>query len=283
MKMAVICCLCLLLVTSISSSADQMEVFEIGIDNLGDIGLGQTVEVPINYLSGSEIFASFSFLVSFDATDIQFLEALPGEALTSCGWEQFSVTPLACPGCDVQTYQIDATADIENGDNHPTCLSEFGELVVLRLKMPVGASYAGNLYTVDFYWNDCSNNSLTSNAADTLWHGKFVYDYLGQDITGSDPYYGGTIPGCIAPDGVVPIRGINYRSGSVQLSSELGLFGDVNGDGRVNLSDVTYLLAYIFYAGPPPQDYLFGDIDQDGDVNLGDILYLFAYIFGGPQ
>ncbi len=283
MKMALICCLCLLLVASFSSRADQMEVFEIGIDNLDNIGLGQTVDIPINYLSGSEIFAGFSFLVSFDPTDIQLIEALPGAALTACGWEQFSVTPIACPGCDVQIYQIDATADIEDGDNHPTCLSEFGELAVLRLKMPAGAEYAGTLYSIDFYWDDCSSNSLTSSAVDTVWHGKFIYDYLGQDITDSDPNHGGTLPGCIAPDGVVPIRAINYRSGSVQLSSELGLFGDVNGDGKVNLSDVTYLLAYIFYSGPPPQDYLFGDIDQDGHANLGDAIFLFAYLFGGPQ
>ncbi|MFH2054614.1 MAG: dockerin type I repeat-containing protein [bacterium] len=280
MKKALVCAFILLVGLAMTASADVMEVFEVNIDQLENVNLGQTVDISINYLSGSESFGSFSFLVSFDAADIQFIDAFPGEVLSTCGWEEFSVTPIPCPGCDEQLFLIEAVADIENGGSHPSCFSDYGELARLRLKMPVGEIYAGNLYPIDFYWNDCSNNSLASEAADTVWHGKFIYDYLGQDITGADPHKGGTITGCIAPDGVVPIRGINYQSGSVLMSSELGLFGDVNGDGRVNISDVTYLLAYIFYGGPPPQDYLSGDIDQDGDVNLGDAIYLFNYIFG---
>lgn len=282
MKKALFCCLCLLLVGAVTATADVLEVFEIDIDNVQNVGLGQTVDISINYLSGSEIFTSYSFLVSFDATDVQFVDALPGDVLNNCGWEQFTVTPVACPGCDVQLYEIDAVADIDNGDHHPSCFSDYGELAKLRLKMPVGEAYAGNTYDINFYWNDCSNNSLVSVAGDTLWHGKFIYDHLGDDITGLDPNLGGTIPGCIAPDDIVPIRGINYRSGSVTLTTELGLFGDVNGDGIVTISDVTYLLAYIFYGGPDPQDYLGGDIDESGVVDMSDVLYLFDYIFGGP-
>ena len=130
MKMALICCLCLLLATPFSAKADILEVFEIGIDNVGQVGLGQTVDIPIIYASGSEVFGEFTLLVSFDTYDLQFVDALPGAALTACGWEQFSVSPIACPGCDVQVYQIDAIADIEDGDNHPACLSEVGELAV---------------------------------------------------------------------------------------------------------------------------------------------------------
>lgn len=280
MKKALVCVFVLLIGIATTASADILEVFEIGIDQLSDVNLGQTVDIPITFISGSESFGEFSFLVSFDADDIQFIDAFPGEVLTDCGWEQFTVTSIACPACDEQLFLLEATADIEDGDNHPTCFSDFGEIAVLRLKMPVGEIYAGNLYTVDFYWDDCTDNALESAAADTVWHGKFIYNHLGQDITGDDPHYGGTIPGCIAPDGVVPIRGINYQSGSITLSSEIGLFGDVNGDGKVNISDVTYLLAYIFYNGPEPQDYLGGDIDESGQVDVSDTIFLFNYIFG---
>ncbi len=57
------------------------------------------------------------------------------------------------------------------------------------------------------------------------------------------------------------------------------LRGDVNGDGRVNLKDVIYLLLYRYLGGPePPGGLEAGDIDCSGRINLMDILYLISYV-----
>jgi hypothetical protein len=260
--------------------ADPLEVFQMKIDNVADASLGSTVDVSIEYLSGSEVFAEYSFLVSFAAADLQLLEALPGDAITACGWESFVFQQEPCPGCDEQLWRITAVADVEDGDNHPACLSTTGELARLRIKMPVDTNLAGELFTIDFYWLDCESNVLGNPAADTTYFGKFIFDHLGADRTGLDPNLGGPLPGCVAPDGVVPVRGINYHSGSVTITSELGLFGDVNGDGKINISDASYLIRYIYYAGPPPQDYLLGDLNMDGVTNVADAVFLFGYLFG---
>ncbi len=59
--------------------------------------------------------------------------------------------------------------------------------------------------------------------------------------------------------------------------------GDADGDGDVNIADVTYLVAYMFTGGPVPVPYLAGDCDNDGQVNVADITWLVAYLFyGGP-
>lgn len=265
---------------AVPTVASPLEVFEIGIDNVADATLGSTVDVSIRYLSGSEIFSGFDFLVSFDAVHLDWVGGFPGDAITACGWEDFSVQQIPCPGCEKQFYLISAVADIEDGNNHPTCHSTFGELARLRIKLPVSESMAGELFAIDFYWEDCGSNILTNPAADTTYFGKFIFDHAGSERTGLDPNLGGTLPGCVAPDGVVPVRSINYYSGSITLSSELGLYGDINGDGRVNIADCVYLIRYIFYNGPPPQDYLSGDVDMDGATNIGDALYLLDYLFG---
>ncbi|MFH2054313.1 MAG: dockerin type I repeat-containing protein [bacterium] len=61
-------------------------------------------------------------------------------------------------------------------------------------------------------------------------------------------------------------------------------YGDVNLDGLVNVTDVVYLIAYIFNDGPEPVNYYSGDTNCDGIVNITDAVYLVQYIFsGGPE
>ncbi|MFQ5606840.1 MAG: dockerin type I repeat-containing protein, partial [Candidatus Zixiibacteriota bacterium] len=59
--------------------------------------------------------------------------------------------------------------------------------------------------------------------------------------------------------------------------------GDANGDCRVNIADITYMIARLFAAGPdaiPPEA---GDPNCSGSLNVADITYLIALIFaGGP-
>lgn len=59
--------------------------------------------------------------------------------------------------------------------------------------------------------------------------------------------------------------------------------GNADGNGVVNVSDVVYLLNYIFAGGLPPYPVEMGNVDCNGLVNISDVTYLLAYIFGsGP-
>ena len=62
------------------------------------------------------------------------------------------------------------------------------------------------------------------------------------------------------------------------------LCGDADGDGIVNIADVTYLIQYIFVDGSPaPSPLLAGDADNNAVVQISDAVYLIQYIFnGGP-
>ena len=59
------------------------------------------------------------------------------------------------------------------------------------------------------------------------------------------------------------------------------LCGDADGNAMVDVSDVVYLIDYIFGRGPAPAPLLAGDADCSFDVNLVDAVYLVNYIFGG--
>jgi hypothetical protein len=65
------------------------------------------------------------------------------------------------------------------------------------------------------------------------------------------------------------------------LSFRTVTLGDAGGDGVVNVTDVVFLVAYIFGGGPEPVPYMAGDADCNGVVNVSDAVYLITYIFGG--
>ncbi len=61
------------------------------------------------------------------------------------------------------------------------------------------------------------------------------------------------------------------------------LAGDANGDGRVNIGDVTFIISRVFTAGPPFSCNDEADANGDNTNNIADITYLIARIFAaGP-
>jgi len=62
------------------------------------------------------------------------------------------------------------------------------------------------------------------------------------------------------------------------LTSKSAQRGDVNGDGKVNVSDVTTLVNMIL--GIVPKDVVRGDLNGDGRVNVSDVTTLVNIILG---
>ena len=58
------------------------------------------------------------------------------------------------------------------------------------------------------------------------------------------------------------------------------LRGDANGDNKVNIADIVYLVSYLFKFGPEPKPELgIGDANCDGKVTVADVVYLVSYLF----
>jgi hypothetical protein len=59
--------------------------------------------------------------------------------------------------------------------------------------------------------------------------------------------------------------------------------GDVNQDGVIDATDVTYLINYLFVGGPEPIPLESADVNCDGVVDVVDVVYLINYLFiSGP-
>lgn len=61
--------------------------------------------------------------------------------------------------------------------------------------------------------------------------------------------------------------------------------GDANNNGVINIIDASYLTAFLYKGGPPPNpDTLMGDANCSGTVNMLDVSFILSYLYkGGPE
>ncbi len=123
------------------------------------------------------------------------------------------------------------------------------------------------------------NLSVESPTAQFRAYGKMFSLLLGslngvitEPEGGYIKYYEG-LETCIVTDAA----GNYVRNAWVTVNGE-NLRGDVNGDGRVNVSDVTALINMIL--GVIPKDEARADINGDGKINVSDVTALINIILG---
>ncbi|MFH2055466.1 MAG: cohesin domain-containing protein [bacterium] len=72
-------------------------------------------------------------------------------------------------------------------------------------------------------------------------------------------------------DDIVPTR--------IEIGGGATGCGDADGSSVVNITDVIYLVQYIFAGGAAPNPLTYGDANCDSIVNVGDAVYLLNFIF----
>jgi hypothetical protein len=86
-------------------------------------------------------------------------------------------------------------------------------------------------------------------------------------------------------------NGYGSRPINWQIEGDIGSFeiaadaerGDANYDGKLSVSDIVYLISYLFKGGPAPFVLNSGDFNCDGKVTVTDVIYLLNYLFkSGP-
>ncbi len=91
-----------------------------------------------------------------------------------------------------------------------------------------------------------------------------------------------------APYGVSGYQRVNDFVGWGRVNANKAVLavkhGDANNDGQRNVTDVVYIINYIFDGGPNPvPEQLTGDTDCSGQVSISDAVYIINYVFAsGP-
>ncbi len=138
------------------------------------------------------------------------------------------------------------------------------------------------------YIKDCSvhfDNILSEGYEEclTIDNADVTTEYLsvGNDHNG---YNGLNLVNCyvaspangVVGDGCIMVNGQDWQ-GHIEIKRS-GITGDVNGDGKVNVSDVTALINMIL--GITPMNETLADVNGDGRVNVSDVTALINIILG---
>lgn len=98
-------------------------------------------------------------------------------------------------------------------------------------------------------------------------------------------------PGDPLPDGIpvfwkvlaADAAGNTSESSVRSLTYRAFVCGDVDGSGGVTVSDLTFLVNYLFKSGTPPPIATAADVNHDGLLNVSDLTFLVNFLFrGGP-
>lgn len=145
------------------------------------------------------------------------------------------------------------------------------------------------------YWGDQNLASLYTKCND--YYGFNGLNWLGGNLDSidtafsltEDPQFCDTGTGDYTILASSPCAPANNSCGILIGALDVGcgaqfLCGDSDGSNTVSITDVVYLINYIFAGGPPPSPLLAGDADCSGALSISDAVYLINYIFaGGPQ
>lgn len=149
-------------------------------------------------------------------------------------------------------------------------------------------------YAVHIIYDTLRTGAQSSSYEDSLIVRGGTQPYSFQLMSGSLPgglllnVSTGVISGTPADTGKVQVSikatGATGGSETKQISFRIApgtyLPGDADHSGVVDVSDVVYLVAYIFSAGGAPIPPAAGDANGDCLVNVSDVVYLISYVFG---
>ncbi len=152
-------------------------------------------------------------------------------------------------------------------------------------------------WSYDIALDDSVNVYVTgfSQGIGTLWDYTTVkYDAFGNQFpptryNGPKDSYDAAIAMTVDDFANVYVTGFSEGLGTgrdyatIKYVQTEALRGDANGDWVINVSDIVYLINYLFIDGSAPDPLWVGDANSDGVVDIADIVYLINYLFiDGP-
>jgi hypothetical protein len=211
----------------------------------------------------------FDLLLQYDPAAVSFTGAQAAGLVA--GWEYFTYR------WEENKIRLVGIADITNGTHpDPSVYVPEGHIIDLCFNPFRDPQSPSNCFELNWVWEDCGDNTMASPTGDTL--------YVVYDIEKILPD-----AGCLDYHGfgpVIPL--IRVINGYFCFESDCPREGDCNNDRNIDGSDVAYLIDYLLRNGVEPvpgcecDSFCRADFNCDGKLNLTDISTLIRYVYYQP-
>ena len=280
------------------------EWFEVTIEKMHNALQGHYVDLGIYQTKGTFYMGGYDFLLSYDASALTFIQAAAGTMFTNCEWEYFTfrLGPDGNCGdaCPSGLVRIIALAETDNGPHHPIPGCTGTELAKMTFLVSNDRTLNCQFAPVKFFWTDCGDNAISTQAGDSLLISRYVTDYYGAggvdtytDITDTSygfPGWNGAPGSCISTGGKTRvIRGVDLRNGGIDIicSDSIDAPGDINANGVINeIADAVMFTNYFItglsaFGTHVESSIAASDVNADGTtLSVADLVYLIRVIVG---
>ena len=154
-------------------------------------------------------------------------------------------------------------------------------------------SFGGKLFFTDLGFGETGHGRLLEIDLFSDFALKPVLNFPGRGESVVSPTYLSVIPGDASlscglgeQGGKIAVGYSDFVSHNnvLELTPQLYFIrGEVNGVSPVDVSDVVYLLDYLFLAGEEPAHPEASDCNDDGNHDISDPIYLVSYLFLGGE
>jgi hypothetical protein len=143
----------------------------------------------------------FDIKIGIDNPELHILEVLPGELIDSCHWELFTprkTTNLPTTQLLLEVWQVIGLSQTIPDSAGPKCLGFDREVSLMRLVVQNGPRDIGetlnwldknHVLHVFFYWEDCTDNTISTESGDTLCVSLRVFDDWSREISDKRPLF----------------------------------------------------------------------------------------------
>lgn len=174
--------------------------------------------------------AGFDLNIGASSRALVILEILPGEVPDSCNWETFNVKNSLDgngEGSRIATWQILGLAEFMPDTIAPLCYGFERPATIARLVVELDSNQIRtsrqDFWPIYFYWQECSDNTVTNTLGDSLFMSTSVDGISYSDSTGSAfrfPTRYGTPGSCIKPKAQnKPTRKVAFVNGGVRVGT----------------------------------------------------------------
>ncbi|MFQ6007991.1 MAG: hypothetical protein ACE5K8_03480 [Candidatus Zixiibacteriota bacterium] len=188
-----------------------------------------TLAITLN--SFGQLLAGFELKFGIESPFIDIDTVLPGELYDSCRWEFFNSRSLANPDRDGYPpilWQAVAIAQVSPGEQGPICYGWDGEVSLVKLVVTSEhvTRIPDTVAPIFFFWEDCTDNSISGKSGDTLAISAKVFDFYKTENKRDDvpfPNSTGALDDCINSNKPNrPHRLIEFHNGGVVFRLDVG-------------------------------------------------------------
>ena len=239
-------------------------------DTSGTLPVGASLETEFFFATPSQP-DSFSMAISMTKAAVNTWNLAVQSDASICSVKAFNNGSSVFSGVDIGTTGLGYVVESAKG------------VYPVGFKGGASSKPASVVVSSDYDFTDSPNGVQWTWPA----HGvsNLQIDYLSTSTEVSDTSLVGVTHATICGDNGAKTDPISFTILDIEVELPF-MRGDANRDGVINVTDVVYLINYLFLVppGPAPQPWAAGDVNCDDVVNVNDVVYLINYLFvpGSP-